>query len=79
MAKMRGGDYIIYSVGSNGEMHVVADMLAHGMEWPTVIHDPKTGKDFSFRCNEVMEDWMVGRYSGHAKYIEIPQETTQSK
>jgi hypothetical protein len=42
------------------------------MEWPTNLF--YIGKVFKFECNEVMKDWMVGEYSGHAKYVEIPSE-----
>jgi hypothetical protein len=82
--KMTPGSWKIYKVecqnraGGLRFAYVVADMLEFGCEWPLVIHDNKTGAKFSFITNEVMEDWMTGNYSGHAKYLEFPESTTQS-
>ena len=81
---MTPGSWKIYKVVSpthNGGLRtafVTADMLEIGREWPIRIRDGKTGSEFTFICNEVMEDWMVGNYSGHAKYLEIRESTTQS-
>lgn len=75
---MDHGNWKIYKVAywerEDGlfQAYVVADMLQIGRNWPPIILDGKLGKSYKFECNEVMEDWMVGNYSGHAKYVEIP-------
>lgn len=76
--QMRPGSWKIWKVTSPQKdglrwAYITADMLEFGKDWPLVIEDKKTGAKFSFICNEVMEDWMVGNYSGHAKYLEFPQ------
>jgi len=75
--KMTDGSWRIYAVAFNertdglSHAYVTADMLEVGREWPSVIVDGKGGKSFQFVCNELMQDWMIGNYSGHAKYVEI--------
>jgi hypothetical protein len=69
--KMSENDYTIRSVSSNGELKAMAHFSGMSMKWPTEIYDNKTGKTFRFASNEPMEDWMVGNYSGFAKYILI--------
>lgn len=58
-------------------MHVLAGFGGMSLEWPLIIHDEKSGKDFKFVCNETMEPWMANKYSGHAKYIEIDKSLTK--
>jgi hypothetical protein len=41
------------------------------MDWPEIIHDGKHGKSFKFQSNEVMEDFMVGKFSGYASFVEV--------
>jgi hypothetical protein len=65
--KMQASDYHVYEKGPDFLL-VVGDMLSFGMEWPDTI--AKDGRVYRFRTNEVMEDWMVGRYYGHARYEE---------
>lgn len=62
---MSAADYLIYAFDSDS-VYVVADMLAYGLCWPTTIKHK--GVTYKFAHNEVMQDWMVGNYSGHAKY-----------
>jgi len=75
--KMTDGSWRIYRVAfferDDGlhQAYVVANMLEFGREWPTFIHDPKDDVTYKFECNELMQDWMIGNYSGHAKYVEI--------
>lgn len=81
--KMETGSWKIWKVTSPQKdglrwAHITADMLQHGREWPLVIEDAKTGARFSFISNEAMEDWMIGNYSGHAKYLEIRESTGQT-
>ena len=66
---MRAGDYRIYATEGT-TMYVVADMLAMGMEWPPTLVSKPDNKIYRFKCNELMEDWMIGNYSGHALYEE---------
>ncbi len=67
-SKMSVDDYCIYGE-SKGCIFLVAHMLAYSMDWPPQIS--YHGKDYKFNSNEFMEDWMVGYYSGHARYVEI--------
>jgi hypothetical protein len=67
-------DYVIRSVHftePKHTMYVMAHFSGMSMTWPPLITDGKGGKTFKFVCNEVMEDFMVGNYSGHAKYVEV--------
>lgn len=69
---MRPRDYRVYTqeeekVGTS--IYVVADILTMGWDWPPIII--YEGKEYKFLRNEVMEDWMVGNWGGHAKYLEI--------
>lgn len=69
---MRPGDYRVYAqaeeqVGTS--IYVVADILTMGWDWPETIS--YKGKDYRFKSNEVMEDWMIGNWGGHAKFVEI--------
>ncbi len=63
-------DYRIYASDVN-KMFVVARMSAIGDRWPDTIINPDSGLTYNFKSNEIMEDWMIGNYSGHAKYIRI--------
>lgn len=72
--KMTEDDYVIYSVRftePKETMQVLANFSGMALEWPPFITDGKGGKTYKFVCNEVMEDFMVGRFSGHAKYEEV--------
>ena len=74
---MTPGSWKIYKVAfweRDDKLHqayVTADMLEIGRDWPTTIQDGKSGSTFKFASNEVMEDWMIGNYSGHARYVEV--------
>jgi hypothetical protein len=68
--KMHPTDIWIYE-NKGSEVFVVASILSFGMEWPRNLN--YVGKVFQFQTNEVMEDWMIGEYGGHAKYIEITE------
>lgn len=68
---MTEDDYQIRSVSWDGVMMVNAHFSGMAMEWPAIIVDVKTGQSFRFKSNEVMEDHMIGKYSGYAKYIQI--------
>lgn len=57
--------------GSPCVLHVVAGFGGMSLEWPDTIYDDKSEKTFKFECNEIMEPWMAGKYSGHAKYVEV--------
>lgn len=73
---MGPGDYKIYSIGA-GHLGVVAGILTNGWVWPAEItHREKT---YKFATNEVMEDWMIGEWGGHAKYVELPNNGNSSK
>lgn len=67
--EMSENDYTIRSVSSDGELKVMAHFSGMLMKWPAKIHDDKTNQTFRFASNEPMENWMVGNYSGFAKYI----------
>ena len=64
-------DYRIRSVSSNEVMSVVSYFSGIALEWPPLIQYKKTDETYKFVSNEVIEDWMIGNYSGHAKYILI--------
>lgn len=69
---MRPRDYRVYTqeeeqVGTS--IYVVADILTMGWDWPPTI--TYEGKEYKFFRNEAMEDWMIGNWGGHAKYLEI--------
>jgi hypothetical protein len=67
--KMSASDYRVYTIDTEGgTLYAVADMLAMGYTWPPVIVED--GISYHFDSNEVMEPWMTGEYSGHAKYVE---------
>jgi len=73
--KMGPGDYQIYGVGS-GHLWVVAGILTMGWDCPLqIIH---RGKTYKFSNNEPMEDWMIGDWGGHAKYVEVPNNGNSS-
>jgi hypothetical protein len=63
--KMRPDDYHVYSI-SDGVMMVVAHFSGMALEWPSAIENVQSR--YKFQSNEAMEDWMIGNYSGHAKY-----------
>jgi len=69
---MNSDSYHVWSAGERrGEtpyILVVAEMSAMGMHWPPIIH--YEDKIYQFCSNEAMQDWMIGEYSGHAKYVE---------
>lgn len=69
--KMHPTDVWVYE-NDGRELRVVANMMCFSMDWPDRLF--YIGKTFKFQCNEVMKDWMIGEYSGHAKYVEIPSE-----
>lgn len=69
--KMSKDDYRIQSVSSDGTMIVLAYFSGMGLEWPATVHNDKTDQTFTFVSNEFMEQWMVGNYSGVAKYTLI--------
>ena len=69
--KMRKDDYTIFDLNKTGDMIVLAFYSGMCMKWPDTIHDEKTDETYKFASNEVLEDWMVGNYSGCAKYILI--------
>ena len=69
--KMIEDDYRIRSVSSNEVMSVVSYFSGIALEWPPLIQYKKTDETYKFVSNEVIEDWMIGNYSGHAKYILI--------
>jgi hypothetical protein len=69
--EMSENDYTIRSVSSSGELKAMAYFSGMSMKWPAEIHYFKTDQTFRFVSNEPMEDWMVGNYSGFAKYILI--------
>lgn len=69
---MSPSEYLIYgqadeTVGTS--IYVVAGYSGLGWDWPPTL--AYEGKFYIFQCNEPMETWMVGHFSGHAKYIEI--------
>ena len=67
-------DYVIRSVRLSEPkytMLVMAYYRGMGLEWPPFITCDKYEKTFKFVCNEPMEDFMVGNYSGYAKYEEV--------
>lgn len=74
---MQSGSWRIYKTetqnraGGLKHAYVVADMLEISSQWPLIIYD-KDGTKYSYISNEAMEDWMVGNFSGHAKYLEFP-------
>ena len=79
MPTMMVDDYRIYAqteeqIGTS--IYVVADILTMGWNWPLKL--TYRGKEYKFLRNEVMEDWMVGNYGGHAKYIEILNESAHT-
>lgn len=63
--RMRLDDIKVYRQ-TEKQLNVVATFGATGLEWPAVLTEG--GKEYQFSHNEVMEDWMVGNYSGHAAY-----------
>ena len=65
---MTTSDYRIRSVSDDGIMLVLAHMSGISLSWPSIIQD-EHGKTYMFRSNEFMEQWMVGDFSGYAKYI----------
>lgn len=69
--KMHPAEVYIYEV-SGPEAFAVSSMLTYSQEWPAILH--YIGKSFKFQSNEVMKDWMIGEYGGHAKYVEIKAE-----
>ncbi len=69
--KMIKKDYAVYNSGASAdgqlELNVVAHFSGMGLEWPkTIVHE---GKEYKYECNEAMKGWMVGKYSGHARYL----------
>jgi len=68
--KMQPGDYQIYGVGSD-YIWVVSGLLTYSMEWPDRIVN--RGKTYKFGSNEPMDEWMIGVWGGHAKYIEVKE------
>lgn len=73
--KMGPGDYQIYGVDA-GYLWVVASILTMGWDWPLqIIH---RGKTYKFSNNEAMDDWMIGEWGGHAKYVEVPNNGNSS-
>lgn len=67
--KMTEQDYKVYGVGDNGDVYVVANFAGISKEWPTTLTVDEL--DYKFVSNEAMEDWMLGNYSGHAKYESV--------
>ena len=68
--KMQPGDYQIYGKGSD-HIWVVSGLLTYSMEWPDRITN--RGRVYKFASSEPMEEWMVGDWGGHAKYIEVKE------
>lgn len=65
MMKMSPQDYHVFHVGDDG-LHAAAHFRGMTSEWPaTIVHYQKK---YNFETQEVMEDWMVGSFAGHAKY-----------
>lgn len=64
---------VSFSERADGKHVLYAMALFSGisMEWPKTIVDGKGGKIFKFQANEVMEDFMVGKFSGYASFVEI--------
>ena len=67
--KMHADDCRVYSIGDS--MMVVATFAGMGRDWPDTLVDKTTGTIYIFQSNEPMQDWMIGNYSGHAKYIKV--------
>ncbi len=64
-------DFQIYKVSLENDkekesIYAVARFSGMGLDWPRVVKH--CGKYYKFASNEVMEDWMIGNYSGHAKF-----------
>ena len=66
--KMTKYDYQICCVDRDN-LFLAANLLAHGLEWPAVV--VYESASYEFVSNEVMKEWMVGNFSGHAKYVKI--------
>jgi hypothetical protein len=64
--KMLPTDYRVY--WTNGpDLFLISYFSGMTDEWPPIVrHD---NRDYKFASQEFMETWMVGQYSGHAKYV----------
>jgi hypothetical protein len=73
--KMQHTDVTVYGVHYDKplrEAMVVARAGTIGMDWPDTIQFD--GVTYKYSNNEVMLDWIVEHWGGHARYIEIPKE-----
>lgn len=59
-------NYYIYEK-SNNKLLVLGKMSSFGMEWPPTILQGNVV--YKFQYQEVMPEWAVGNYYGHASYI----------
>lgn len=64
--RMRLDDIKVYRQ-TEEKLNVVATFGATAQEWPPTLTEG--GKQYQFSHNELMEDWMIGNYSGHAVYL----------
>ncbi len=75
--KMTSVDYVIRKVtfhertDGKSVLYAMARFSGMSMDWPEIIRDEKSDKSFKFQSNEVMEDHMVGCYSGYASFVEV--------
>jgi len=51
------------------ELRVVVNFGGMCRTWPTII-TTEVG-DYKFKCNDFMQEWMIGDYSGTARYERI--------
>ena len=68
--KMVEVDYKVYGVGTS-DISVYAYFSGAQKDWPPYIEYCESL--YRFNSNEVMQPWMVGDYSGHAKYLICPE------
>lgn len=65
--KMSPQDYHVYIEQDDGkEIRAVSHFSGMTSAWPSTIHH--CGKTYNFVTQEVMQDWMVGNFSGTARY-----------
>ena len=66
--KIAPGEWKVVRIAP-GAIFIVADINTVGLDWPlTILHG---NKFYRFKSDELMQDWMIGVWSGHAKYVEV--------